>query len=99
MKVEKKPGSNSYILGYFLLELIYCRNLAIWILFFLKFGEFGPFFPHEKSFVFGRNHIFQVDFMRKFANKIFLKQLLVITSLPLTTNSQFQFYGWGWKKS
>jgi len=27
------------------------KNLAIWMYFSSKFGEFGPFFFHEKSFV------------------------------------------------
>jgi hypothetical protein len=46
-----------------------CRILTIWIFFFSKFEEIGPFFP-RKILSIGRNHISQVDVLRKFANKI-----------------------------
>ncbi len=47
MKVRKKKKKTFYVLGY-LLELIN-KNMASWIYFPLKSGEFGLFFI-EKSF-------------------------------------------------
>jgi hypothetical protein len=46
----------------------------MWIFFFSKFGEFGPLFPWKILCIIGRNHIFQVEFLRKFANKKYTAQ-------------------------
>jgi hypothetical protein len=64
VKVEKKPGS-FYILGN-LLEII----VEIWQFEFFSFQNLANLdhFSHEKILCIGRNLIFQVEFLQKFAN-------------------------------
>ncbi len=66
MKVEKNQDSPIFLATFWILIV------KIWQFFFfnsfLKFGEFGPFFSW-KVLCIDWNHIFQVEFLQKFANK------------------------------
>jgi hypothetical protein len=79
MKVEKKKTESFYIRGY-LLELI-AENMAIWKKIPSKSGEFGPFFPHGKSFV-----KVEIIFFRSKFGETSLEKNTVITTLATNKN-------------